>query len=626
MKKILKLLTLLLISQIMHAQYLSNKFKLGSDASDIPFDLSTNSDTICYLGIQNEISGLSLSGNVTLDNDGDSYVRVILKDNNNHEYLVYESYPLMQDSLFEQFQNTAIETIRLNGIVPSLIRIEIKNATINCEKLHLSCGTRQILPNEIAECRKEQTQYIVNRLNDKLTQRNMKWRAGVTSMSEKSFEDKKNLFGENVPELFGFDYYIGGVFVVPMNNKTRIQLLERDSSNNYVSEWDWRNRHGRNWMTSVKEQLDNTCWAFSAVGALEAYINLYYNRRLKYNLSEQELRSCCTTGPNGGGDFFTALSYIRRNGLVLESCFPYVGQYVNCSNKCESPTELIHIQSRNRIYYDENIIKEKLFIAPVLFTIAPWNHQVVIAGYKTIRHGDVIYNGYSHNAVTITIKQNSSDSVYIGKTAWLIKNSWGENWGNSGYGYIIADCEEEPSCYIDGRITSMIHTDNDIICNDKDGDGYYFWGIGEKPPYCPSWVPDIPDGNDANANEGSLDAYGFLERLNPDTIPTLVISNNVEYNTRQSIYSHIRITPNGTFTVKDTINLFGRATITIENGGKLIIDGGVITNAHIVMNTGSHLKFLNNGLLVCRTDDDFYAPTGAIVEMEYGKICHSHDF
>ena len=38
---------------------------------------------------------------------------------------------------------------------------------------------------------------------------------------------------------------------------------------------------------------------------------------------------------------------------------------------------------------------------------------------------------------------------------------------------------------IGGKITSMQYTDNDVVCEDADGDGYYFWGVGEKPVYCP---------------------------------------------------------------------------------------------------------------------------------------------
>lgn len=46
-----------------------------------------------------------------------------------------------------------------------------------------------------------------------------------------------------------------------------------------------------------------------------------------------------------------------------------------------------------------------------------------------------------------------------------------------------------------------------VLCEDLDGDGYYNWGIGQKPFYCPS-CSDMPDGNDYNPNIGGMDEMG----------------------------------------------------------------------------------------------------------------------
>lgn len=626
MKRVL--FAFLLLPQLVYSQYRANCFSLNQTEgiSQVKIGYTFIRDTTLALNEIAIISGLSITGHTVLYNDNDSYIRVTLVDDNNYEFLVYENYPMLSDELTTFFSNITLETVSLDNITPKYLKISILNSSLTLESLNYTNASliKKKYTKDLVDIKKAQTQYIVDKLNANLKRHNMTWRAGITSMSNKSYSEKKGMFSGKVPELYGFEHYVGGIFVLPTNEEQTCRTKRDGKSNQYVTEWDWRNRHGQNWMTPVQLQIDSTCWAFSAVGALEAYINLYYNRHLDYDLSEQELRSCSITSNDGSGNYFNGLEYVRRNGLVLENCFPYVGHYVDCSNKCASPTEIIHIQSRKRITYDENTIKEKLFIAPVLFTIVPWAHQVVIAGYKTVKNGDVIYNGNSNSMVPITIDSITHANL-IDKTAWLIKNSWGTTWGDSGYGYVVATPAEH-SCYISGKITSMVYSDADIICEDADGDGYYFWGIGDKPSYCPSWVPDSPDGNDANASEGALNEYGILERLNPDTIPPLIINSDVEYVTRQSLYTHIRITQNGTLRVKNTLNLFGHATITIDNGGKLIIDGGTITNAYIVMNAGSQLKFINDGLLVCRSNTNFYAPSGALVEMNHGKICNSLDF
>ena len=625
MKYIFSFVLLLFISPSVSGQYLSDCFKLSSEATDRLFELNTDKDTICGLDISNPITGFSVSGDVEFDNDRSGYVRILLIDGYNYEHLVFESYPLLSGVRTSSFQNTAIETIHMNPIVPVSIRIEIREASIQIHKIHVIFGDRQASSQEIYECKKSQNSYIANRLNENLVARNMTWKAGVTSVSEKTFEEKKSMFGGIVPELYGFDYYVDGVFVFPDYNPAGVR-----NSSQFVSEWDWRNRHGKNWMTPVRFQ-DNcgSCWAFSAVGIVEPYINLYYNKLLNYDLSEQELVSCASTNGCFAENISKALGYIKTNGVVLEDCFNYTGSVVDCSRKCSVPAEKVKIQGYQ--YYlganiCEDFLKEIIISSPIAVDLPKWDHYLVLAGFKTIQVNDVLYSGNSSNTGSFTV-----DSIFhselIGKTAWLIKNSWGNNWGNGGYAYLVVNdslVKFPKSIY--GSISSMIFDDNDIVCEDADGDGYYYWGVGPKPTFCPNWIPDTPDGNDADQTEGALDSYGFIEHLNPDSLPALVIENDSVFSTRQNLYSNIRILQNATMSVESVLNMFGNSTITIENGGKLVINGGVVTNTYIDMKVGSELLLENDGMVVCRTNSVFHAPFGSILNVVSGKICTSHDF
>lgn len=141
----------------------------------------------------------------------------------------------------------------------------------------------------------------------------------------------QDVFGGIVPNLKGFEYYKCGVFVA-LSYLARARNTRTASP--LVKEFDWRSRHGKNWMTSVKNQGNcGSCWAFSAVGTAEAYTNLYYNRLLGLDLSEQELVSCSTAGNCSGGNTGSALSYIIKNGIVAEDCFQYSATNDNCENK-----------------------------------------------------------------------------------------------------------------------------------------------------------------------------------------------------------------------------------------------------------------------------------------------------
>ena len=637
------LFALLLLPQLAYSQYRLDIFR--PDRSDEPsrYTIGTilREDTILTLDNRSDITALSISGICVLNHDGDSYVRITLMDDHNYEYLVYENYPLLSDELTTRFTDTAIETVMLDGITPKCLRITMKDASLELESVNIYRGSssNRLSAKRPEEFQKEQVQYIVDRLNTNLRMRNMTWRAGMTSMAEKTFEEKKAMFGGDLPQLHGFEYYAGGIFVMPgALESTRNTETRSATTNTYVSNWDWRTRHGKNWMTDAKAQgFCPSCWAFAAVGVVESYINLYYNRLIHPNLSEQELIACLNAGCQGGY-VSSALNYIKHNGIVNEQCFHYnIADSLNCGGKCNNPDTLVYINNYVSINKNDiNWIKYYLFKNPLVMNIkAPWRHSVVLTGYKTIEVGDIIHFADQADIDSCITVDSVLHQNLIGQTVWLLKNNKGIGWGEMGYMYAIVNTSS--ISYISevysptGNITCTVLDNDGIICSDADGDGYYFWGIGNKPSWCPDWIPGIKDGDDSNQTKGKLylespHIIGDLETLNPDGNTTLQITGNVTYSTRQSKYNHISINSNATLTVQNILNLFGRVTITIESGGELVIDGGVITNAYIAFSSGGKLTIKNGGKLVMRTNTDFEAPIGALVEIEDGEICRSNDY
>lgn len=635
------LFALLLLPQLAYSQYRSDIFRPERSGNPSRYTIGTilREDTTLTLDNRSEITALSISGICVLNHGGDSYVRVTLMDDHNYEYLVYENYPLLSDELTTRFTDTAIETVILDGITPKCLKVTMKDASLELESVNCYRGSssNRLSPKSPEEIQKEQSQYIVDRLNTNLRMRNMTWRAGMTSMAEKTYEEKKLMFGGDLPQLHGFEYYAGGIFVMPGALESTGNANARSATTNtYVSEWDWRDRHGKNWMTPVKDQSPcNSCWAFSTIGALEAYVNLYYNRLINDTLSEQQLMNCVSNfNCKSGGDTGYALSYIEDYGVVNEGCFPYFGYDMACNDTCQNPQERVFLESHSEINSNnlEDSIKQKLYRSPLTFGIGCWWHALVLVGYKEVEEGDHIFIKTPSQTAWVTI--NGTDhSTLIGRTAWLLKNSKGTNWGDAGYAYVIAETDNLYNIHsLEGRVVCKRYTDSDIVVSDTDGDGYYFWGVQDsKPSWCPDWIPTTKDGDDSNHTKGKLylsgpNIIGDLETLNPNSGSTLQITGNTTYNTRQSKYTHIRIYSNATLTVKNILNLFGRVTITIESGGELVIDGGVITNAYIAFSSGGKLTIKNGGKLVMRTNTDFEAPIGALVEIEDGMICRSNDY
>ena len=611
---------LLLLPQLVYAQYRADCFNLNSsdDVSQMKIGNTYTKDTTLTFDVRSKISGLSISGTATLNNDNDSYIRVTLVDDYNYEFLVYENYPALSDDMTTLFSNIALETVLLDGIMPKSLKIHLLNASLKLDAVNYvnEIANRKQNADSYESIQKVQVQYIVDKLNANLKRKNMTWRAGVTSVSEKTFSEKKDMFGGTVPDLYGFEHYAGGIFVMPGEY---LNSQSSRTSNQYVSEWDWRYRHGKNWMTPIKDQTPcGTCWIFSAVGTLEAYTHLYYNRIDTLDLSEQNILSCMDSATCSLGGFARdALTFIENNGIVNENCFPYTGADDNCGDTCEIPTERIFIEGHSTITANsEGDIKQQLYKSPICFSLSKWKHAVVLTGYKTIHNRDTVYNGNSINMNSIVIDYFIHQSL-IGKTAWLIKNSWGDWWGNHGYGYVVADLYTIDHLEkIEGGITSHVYSDSDIICSDADGDGLYFWGLGPKPAHCPSWVPDTPDGDDSNINYGALDSYGNLDVLPAGT----TINDNQNYDLDSLVSSRLGIVNGGRLTITASITLTGDSKIRVCEGGTLVIDGGTLQNADITMVPGSTLVIRNGGVINMASGKEFKAPVGAIVTIESGEI------
>ncbi|MBO7045926.1 MAG: hypothetical protein J6W38_06180 [Prevotella sp.] len=612
---------LLFLPQLAWAQYDAKCFSLDAtdDIKQVTVRQTISNNTEIPFGVRTPISGLSVSGRVVFKNDDDSYVRVIMKDEYNYEHLVYENYPLLADAMSFDFQNIAMETKQLDRIIPNIVRVELKNATLTLESLNYigQSDSKTLSYENETFLLKEQSQYIVDRLNKNLAKHKMIWRAGMTSVAEKTYEEKKALFGGEVPQLYGFEYYSGGVFAMPGTLKPVSNTNTKNiTSNSYVSEWDWRNRHGKNWMTCVKDQGNcGSCWAHAAVSVVESYVNLYYNRLINPNLSEQEIIACKGIGCHANYEN-VALKYIRDNGIVNEQCFPYnIPDSMNCWKKCDFPDTLAFINGYMFVDEDTSSIKQALFNNPLTIAIGPWHHSMVIVGYKTIALGDTIYLGNQSGANYVIVDSNHLN--YLNKNAWIIKNSWGTQWGNNGYGYIFV---KESNIWRvltpTGNVTCNILNDNDINCEDADGDGLYFWGVGSKPANCPSWVPDEADGDDSNINYGTLDNYGNLALL-PEGI---TIKNTLTYSQNGSMAYRLGIVNGGIYTITGTMTLTGTAKIRVCEGGTLILDGGTLQNADITMVPGCTVILRNNGKINMAPGKLFNAPVGAIVNIKSGEI------
>ena len=153
-------------------------------------------------------------------------------------------------------------------------------------------------------------------------------------------------------------------------------------------------------------------------------------------------------------------------------------------------------------------------------------------------------------------------------------------------------------------------------------DGYYTWGSGTKPANLPVWIPDEQDGDDSNPSIGAIDEYGNCDTLTVTPAVTWYINSNVNHNATDGFtYPNIVILQDGTLTITDAAMTMKRnATIRVQSGGKLVINGGQIIEANIIVESGGTLIINNGGLIQLRHNGQYLTQIGAKVSINNGKI------
>jgi C1A family cysteine protease/putative hemolysin len=279
------------------------------------------------------------------------------------------------------------------------------------------------------------------------------------------------------------------------------------------SSFDWRNYNGQNWMTPVKNQGScGSCWAFSAVGVVEAVHNIATgNPSLDLNLSEQQLVSngsvCCTScGDCGGGWPATALSYIRNTGVTDEACFPYTATTATCALCGDWQSRLVTIDAYGGVSSSPSQIKQSLIdegpLSVAMWVSCPPDEPGMPCGYwdgDIYRCSDDSDPSKVNHAVVLAGYNDAGGY-------WIIKNSWGSGWNGDGYfkvGY--GECSiEDWVYYADVAVDSDADGVSDDLDNcpqtsnpgqaDYDGDGV----PGSQPPPGATWGGDACDNDDDN--------------------------------------------------------------------------------------------------------------------------------
>ena len=227
------------------------------------------------------------------------------------------------------------------------------------------------------------------------------------------------------------DEFYPSMNIITNNTKN---IIDEEYLPEYSESVDWREKYK---VSSVKNQKHcGGCWAFSSVGAVESAWAIKNN--VLYNLSEQELIDCSVRN-NGcnGGSMDVAFQYIINNSLCTNLSYPYEAMGESCDiDECDP---VVNIST----YYDVRSSNERALMMAVTQQPVSVAIQANKRSFQLYRSG--IYNdpncGYKLDHGVLIVGYGTDynyDADY-----WLVKNSWGDQWGENGYIRLLRNTDDE---------------------------------------------------------------------------------------------------------------------------------------------------------------------------------------
>jgi len=202
---------------------------------------------------------------------------------------------------------------------------------------------------------------------------------------------------------------------------------------------DWRDKGV---VTGVKDQGQcGSCWAFSAVGSMEgAYA---YATGNLISQSEQQMVDCVGNGIydcNTGGDESLAFEWtIKQKGSMSEKDYPYTA---TDHNKCRFNLSLsvanFSKYTNIRPRQSESQLEAAVATRPTVSVAMDASHRSFQLYSKGIYSDPACKKANSQLDHAVLAVGYGVDNATNNKY-WLIKNSWGTNWGLKGYFWMLKD-------------------------------------------------------------------------------------------------------------------------------------------------------------------------------------------
>ena len=294
-----------------------------------------------------------------------------------------------------------------------------------------------------------------------------------------------------------------------------------------------------NLVTYAKNQGGSgACWAFSTIAALESYLRMYEN--LSYDFSENNLKNLMNyQGINGtdwpdGGNYQMAIAYFLRWDGPVDENDDYYSAYSTIPSYGLTP--LKHVQGVMFLpirfgYLDNDQIKYAIMKYGGLYTS--------VYGTSMIKN---VYNSVAeipNHAVTIVgWDDNYPANRFLGTKppgngAWIIKNSWGQSYGDKGFGYVSYYDKTFAGFGLDS-LSAMAFTDVENTTNYKNiyqydilGNTFESLGFNNNTVWMANQFEAVSDN--------PLSAFGMYTYGKSTYIVEVYVNGELKYSSRGSL-------------------------------------------------------------------------------------------
>ncbi|XP_069621886.1 cathepsin J-like isoform X1 [Ranitomeya imitator] len=200
---------------------------------------------------------------------------------------------------------------------------------------------------------------------------------------------------------------------------------------------DWRESKC---VTPAKNQgYCGSCWAFATVGVVESRLCIKNHNLM--TLSEQQLVDCDRTDQACcGGLPIYAFTYATHTGLMKSQDYEYEGKQNDCQYN-EDKAITLNVTKYYNLPDEESIVSSVALEGPVAVGFAVdhdfnmYSHGIFDGECAEDANHAIIAMGYGSEK-----NEDGEEQPY-----WIIKNSWGEEWGEKGFAKVQRSIDK---CFI----------------------------------------------------------------------------------------------------------------------------------------------------------------------------------